>query len=107
MKLYIAGKISGLPQKEYLKNFERAEKLLKKLGHEVINPTKLPHNHDKSWESYMKEDLAEMLKCDAVVLLHNWRDSKGAQIERKIASLLNMKTYDLTILLHESTYNGI
>ena len=107
MKLYIAGKISGLPKKEYKANFNKAEKSLRKLGHEVVNPTKLPHNHDQSWESFMKEDLTEMLKCDAVILLHNWRDSMGAQIERKVASLLNMKIYDLTIFLHEPTYHGL
>lgn len=40
MRIYISGKISGLPYKEAEQRFEDAEALLTELGFEVINPLK-------------------------------------------------------------------
>lgn len=53
MRVYISGAISGV--KDYEKKFSKAEKDLKAKGYETINPCTLPHDHDKSYESYMKE----------------------------------------------------
>ena len=83
--MYISGKISGLEEKEAFDLFEAAEKDLKEMGWNVINPMKLPHKHDKTWESYMREDLKALMDCDAIRMLPNWRDSKGAIIEFKLA----------------------
>jgi hypothetical protein len=102
MKIYISGKISGLTTEEALNNFERAEKKLSEnqwsldsvydrpkrtFGsvNELVNPMKLEHNHNKSWEEFMKEDIGALLSCDAIYLLKNWGDSRGARIERAIA----------------------
>lgn len=92
MKIYISGKISGLTTEEALNNFERAEKYLyanqsyAENGFvDLVNPMKLEHNHDKSWVEFMKEDIGALLTCDAIYLLKNWGDSKGARIERAIA----------------------
>ena len=43
MRIYISGKISGLPYKEAEQRFEDAEALLTELGFEVINPLKNGH----------------------------------------------------------------
>ena len=51
-KVYICGKISGM-EDEAKVLFEEAETKLKERGFEVINPMKLPHNHDKQWTSYV------------------------------------------------------
>ena len=67
MKIYICGQITGV--ENYAEAFEQAEKTLITEGYEVVNPCKLPHNHDLSWESYMKEDIKAMLDCDAILLL--------------------------------------
>ncbi len=48
----------------------------------------------------MKLCIAELLTCDAVVLLEDWENSKGAIIERKLAE-------DMNILIVEDTENGI
>jgi nucleoside 2-deoxyribosyltransferase len=98
MKIYISGKISGI-ENEAPKLFQEVEDVLIANSHEVVNPMKLPHNHDKSWESYMKEDLKAMLDCDGVVLLNNWFDSKGAKIECDLAEKLGMDIYNTSHLL--------
>jgi hypothetical protein len=90
-KIYISGKITGLDYEDALRKFNEAEEFLKLAEHEVVNPMTIEHNHDKTWESYMKVDLIEMLKCDVVYMLKNWHDSKGARMEFDIAEKLGIQ----------------
>lgn len=89
-KCYIAGKIGGLSEMEYKGNFESAKDYLKNIGVEPVSPLDLPHNHDRTWNSYMREDLAAMLQCDAVYAINNWRLSPGAKIEVELALNVGM-----------------
>lgn len=84
MRIYISGKITGI-EEEAEKLFSEAEKRLKRKGYEVVNPIKLPHEHDGAWHSFMQEDIQELLMCDEVYMLRNWVDSKGAKLEHDIA----------------------
>ncbi len=43
------------------------------------------------WEDYMKEDIRVMMDCDEVHMLPDWRESRGASLERDIAIRLGMK----------------
>jgi hypothetical protein len=56
MKIYIAGKITGLDTEVAFGEFKRARLILENIypDSEIINPMELPHNHDKTWESYMR-----------------------------------------------------
>lgn len=85
--IYISGKISGI-ENEAPKLFNDAENLLKEQGFEVVNPMTINHEHDKSWLSYMKEDVKAMMDCDSIYMLNNWKQSKGAKVERDIARQL-------------------
>lgn len=88
-KVYISGQITGVEDTAYEK-FLKAEKRLELKGYKVINPMKLPHEHDKSWQAYMKEDLKHLLDCDAIYMLADWEASKGARLEYDLAELLNI-----------------
>jgi len=85
MKFYISGKISGLNHSYAEQKFKEAELFLKSEGFDVVNPMTIPHDHDKSWESYMRQDLKAMLDCQGILMLDNWQDSRGAKIERDLA----------------------
>ena len=89
-KIYISGKITGI-ESEALLLFAKAEKELQSKGHETVNPMALNHNHDKTWHSYMKEDIKALCDCDTIYMLANWRDSKGAIIEMEIANMIGLK----------------
>ena len=89
-KIYISGKITGI-ESEAIELFEKAEKTLNSHGYIVVNPFKLNHQHDKSWHSYMKEDIKALCDCDSIFMLSNWKDSKGAIIEHSIALLLGLE----------------
>ena len=80
-KCYIAGKIGDLPEEVYKAEFERAKKEVRQLGFEPVSPVDLPHEHNRTWSDYMREDLIEMLKCDSLYAIRNWRQSPGATIE--------------------------
>ncbi|ADL53234.1 DUF4406 domain-containing protein [Clostridium cellulovorans] len=77
MKVYIAGKITGLP--DYKENFAEVEEKLIKEGHLVMNPAILPEGFP--WEAYMPICYAMIDACDTVCMLGNWIDSKGARME--------------------------
>ena len=88
-KIYISGKISGI-EKQARKLFAEAENELKAKGFEPVNPMIISHNHDKNWRSFIKEDVKALCGCDAIFMLNNWRDSKGATIELSIANYLEL-----------------
>ena len=91
MKIYISGQITGLPYETALQNFTDAEIKLKGMGfHTIVNPMALEHNHDKSWEGYMKEDIKALCGCEAIAMLPNWKESKGAQLEKHLAEQLKL-----------------
>lgn len=90
MKIYISGPITGI--KNFEKNFSKAEKKLKKIGHEVVNPVKIGEAlNNPSYEDYMKADLKALLECDAIYLLDGWSNSKGANAEIKVAVICGIR----------------
>lgn len=91
MPIYISGKISGLPQSEVKTKFQTAFENLKGAGHTIISPVNLPHNHNGSWEAYMKECIINLMKCDSIYMLSDWKTSKGAVIEYELAKLLKIE----------------
>jgi len=94
MTIYISGQISGLPEAEALSNFAKAKSQLQLMHPDatIISPMHdIKHEHDKSWESYMKQDIGELLRCNTIALLPNWSKSKGAKLEYLIATSLNFE----------------
>lgn len=91
LNCYIAGKIGDLTEQEYTNNFQKAAEEVKSLGYEPFSPLDLPHNHDRTWKSYMIEDIRLMMGCDAVYALKNWVHSPGARIEIGLAVQLGIK----------------
>ena len=88
-KVYISGAITGIDN--YLDNFQRAEDHLKSKGYDVINPCKLEHNHNQSYEEFMKADLKALLDCDGIYMLKGWDKSTGATCEYEVALICNIE----------------
>jgi hypothetical protein len=84
MKVYIAGKITGNPN--FKEQFKNAELGLRLKGHKVLNPADTVARIDGlKHEEYLHICLAMIDVADAVALLPNWKDSKGAREEREYA----------------------
>ena len=80
LKIYIAGKITGLEKEIYTKAFEDAEQLIKAMGHEPINPIKIVPQ-SITYDDQMHLCFALVDISNAVMMLENWVDSPGATKE--------------------------
>ena len=80
MKVYIAGKITGLPQEVYTMSFNQAEKGLKDLGFDTINPIKII-DPTTPYEEALDECFNLIRNADVIYLMPNWVDSDGAKRE--------------------------
>lgn len=85
MKVYVAGKITGLDREATLEKFERAREVLTALGHDVLIPTVLPVLDGLLHEDYLHICFAMIDVCDAVCMLPDWEQSTGAREERSYA----------------------
>ncbi len=93
-RMYISGRISGLPLEEAQLEFDRAEGVLEALGYEVLNPIwGNGLDHSASWNDHMVADIKMLLSADSVFMLPGWASSKGARIEHEIARELEKPIY--------------
>lgn len=95
-KAYISGKISGMEPEDYTAKFAKASRLAETMGYEPVNPVELQHEHDNSWQSFMRVDLKALLDCNHILMLPNWKDSKGATIEHDLAKSIGLNIIYLT-----------
>lgn len=84
-RCYIAGKIGDSPESEYKPKFEQAKADVTAMGFVPVSPVDLPHNHGRTWPEYMREDITELMTCDVLYALRDWRLSPGARIEIETA----------------------
>ena len=89
-KVYISGRITGIENKAKIQ-FAQAEAELQAKGFHTVNPFNLNHNHDKSWQSYMRECIRALCDCTTIYMLPGWKKSRGANLEFLIANMLHME----------------
>jgi len=95
VKIYLFGKISGVPLEEAIKKFDHYEFMLRVNGFEVVNPLTINEVREgKTWIDYMKTDILELFQCKAIYMIKDWQQSVGAQIEYEIAKNLGLQIID-------------
>ena len=86
MKIYVATKITGIPWSVVKSKLAEAKAYLLAIGYEPVIPTELPGNSkDTLWEESMKICIRALVDCDAIALLEDWTNSRGARLEQTIA----------------------
>lgn len=93
-RIYIAGAMTGLPERNY-PAFHAEAARLRALGKYVVSPAEL--NDGIEHEGYavcMRRDVAAMAKCDSISMLPGWKSSHGATLEHRIAQVLEMRIYE-------------
>jgi hypothetical protein len=86
-KLYLCGRITG--DDNYRAKFLEAENKLYEAGFYPVNPAAcVPANTE--WHHAMRMAISLMLRCDGVALLPDWKQSRGAKIEARLARDLGM-----------------
>ena len=116
MKVYIAGKMSGVENYNREK-FKTAEDKLRDLGHDPFNPAALQTagQNDLDWKGCMVRDIKVLVECDMMAMLDDWEDSKGARLEFYIAqqlgipavSILDMKKMNLIGHMNIIKFHGM
>lgn len=97
MKIYIAGKITGERIKDCLDKFSFAYgdiRMISDYEYTPISPLSLPGIHfGISHKEAMKICMRELKTCDAIYMLKDWKESKGAKMEHEKAVELGLKIY--------------
>lgn len=88
-KIYISGQISGLDLELAKQYFQKEAELLRQnLEAEIVNPFDLftPEEEETfNWKQFMVRDVNALFTCDAIYMLKNWKNSRGARMEHAIA----------------------
>jgi nucleoside 2-deoxyribosyltransferase len=105
MKIYLAGPMRGRPEFNF-PAFHAAAKVLREKGFEVFSPAEKGEEVLLDGNPGLQENLAFRRKvfkldttyicdeADAVVLLPDWADSKGAIAERALAVAIGLGIFD-------------
>jgi hypothetical protein len=93
-KVYISGPMTGIPNLNF-PQFEAAENVVKCALLECFNPIHIPApltalKGDALWRYYMHHCVRAIPDCDAMLMLPNWQNSKGAVWEHRIAEMLGL-----------------
>lgn len=98
--------MTGLPHYNY-HSFDKMERTLLRLGHEVVNPAEIgrqiagsAHLSDEQLRQIMHDNLAALTTCDAIVLLDGHAMSNGARIEVALARYLGLALITQAMIEH-------
>lgn len=59
-------------------------------GHAVLNPADNSAG-EGDWDYYLRQAIQMLVKCDHIVMLPGWENSRGARLEHHIAVELGME----------------
>lgn len=95
-RVYLSGKMTGLPEETYARNFARAQQHYESAGFEVINPCNLSaivlkDKPDATYEDFMQADLEALRTCTHIAMIAGWEDSPGAKREKTEAERLGLE----------------
>lgn len=90
-KCYNAGKIGGLSPIVANRNFSVADNYILSRDMEPVNPMKVGLQYTAPYIFHMLKDLSLLLSCWYVCFQSNWKDSRGARIEHRVARLTRKK----------------
>lgn len=92
LRVYVIGAVTGHPREAVVAKFDKAAAALKSAGMVPVNPVEIvPQEAD--WHDAMKQCIKALLTCDAVMILPDWQNSKGATLEVMIARNLEMTQF--------------
>lgn len=107
MKIYISGGMHGLPKAEQEEFFRTEAERVELRGWKSVVPHDIPPDHrshradpDNCPRSYspgsacfMRGDLIELLRCDAILMIGAWHESVGAPREHDVAIWTGIPIY--------------
>jgi Domain of unknown function (DUF4406) len=105
-RLYIAGKMRGLPKYNF-PAFREATAAWRAKGWDVVSPAEMdeaigftedsPTPDAAFIKDAIKRDIEAIMTCDALAVLKGWTTSKGCAVEVALADFLGLPIYLATI----------
>jgi len=94
MTIYLAGPISG--DAGYKVKFAAVAAMIRKEAPDakILNPGALPEGMSRA--DYMAICLQMLMCADLVVFLPGWRSSGGADVEKRLADYLRIRTVEVS-----------
>mgnify|MGYP001385001928 CR=1 FL=1 len=97
-RIYLAGPMTGLPDFNF-PAFHAAAARLREAGWDVVNPAEnFGGRTDLPRETYLRADVILVAQCEAIAMLPDWQESRGAKLEYLLARELSMPAYDAETL---------
>jgi len=94
MKIFISGRVTGLPRAEAVRNFERGKRLLLNNTYDYYNPLELVPS-----DATPKESMAILLPlltstdCNGVLFLNDSKFSPGSHVEETVARYCGLQIF--------------
>lgn len=88
-KLYLCGPMTGIQDFNHPR-FHQSAFELRCWGFEVFNPAENGLPPHAEWATHMRVDIVQLMHCHALATLPGWENSRGAQLEVRIAQALGM-----------------
>lgn len=96
--LYLCGPMTGLPEWNY-PAFEAAAKRLNEAGYGVFNPVHNGLPASAPWAEHLRRDIGALVTCTGVATLPGTDNSRGAQLELRVATDLEMPVASVEVWL--------
>jgi hypothetical protein len=98
IKLFISGRVTGLPRAEAIRNFERGRRLCMQNTYLCVNPMDVVPEGSTNKEA-MRILLPLLMECDGILLLNDTKFSEGSQVKEAVARYCGLQMFyedDLT-----------
>lgn len=92
-KCYNSGKIGGLSYLEAYNNFKKADLEILSMGFTPINPIILGLKSSRPYWMHMVWDILLLSRCKHIYLQQNWKSSRRAKIEFRVAKFLGIQIW--------------
>lgn len=98
MTVYLSGPMTGCLDLN-IGAFIRAKERLKGLKVKVVDPHDISRKVNRrikspEYSDYMRADLLALLqKCDAILMLSGWKESRGARLEYLVAKTCGLRIF--------------
>ena len=92
-KCYNSGKIGGISYIVAYGNFKKADAEITCMGFTPVNPIIRGLKPSAPDWAHMIVDILLLARCRHIYLQRNWKDSRGARIEHKVARFLRIQVW--------------
>ena len=90
--IYISGKITDIDKAVQRKNLDRFFEVEQKLGERCLNPARHGDSDDRSYESYLVQDMILIFAHRPdLYMMQGWEESRGARMEWELGHQLGLK----------------